>query len=72
MLRPDAQALVSACAARAQHEGRSLVDVLREHMAQVAPGNRVAWAVLAEPKNHLGQANTLIDRVLARLANITH
>ncbi len=72
MPRPDAQALVTACVARAQHEGRSLVNVLREHMAQAAPGNRVDWAVLAEPKNHLGQADTLIDRVLARLSAITH
>jgi 3-carboxy-cis,cis-muconate cycloisomerase len=66
--RPEAQALVKTAAARARHEERQLIDVLREDMTRAVPLNRVDWPGLAAPENHLGHAGVLIDRVLARLS----
>ena len=60
MPRPDAQALVKDACAEATASGRSLVAVLRERVA--AP---VDWGRLADPQTAIGQADALIDRVLA-------
>jgi 3-carboxy-cis,cis-muconate cycloisomerase len=60
--RPEAQALVAAAAARARAEGRALVQVLREQLAESAPGNQIDWQRLALPESHLGQALTWVDQ----------
>jgi 3-carboxy-cis,cis-muconate cycloisomerase len=65
--RSAARALVSACAGRALEQGRSLVALLEEAVSQTQPDNRVDWAALGRPENHLGQADALIDRALARI-----
>lgn len=65
--RSAARSLVSACAARALEEGRSLIELLEEAVAPAHPGSRVDWAALGRPENHLGQADALIDRALARI-----
>lgn len=67
LTRSAARALVSASAARAIEQGRSLVDLLREALSEKQPENRVDWAALARPENHLGQSDALIDRALARI-----
>lgn len=66
MPRPEAQALVKACAERAQGQGRFLVDVAREQVGHGA-ATRMDWTELARPEGYLGQANALLDRALARL-----
>jgi 3-carboxy-cis,cis-muconate cycloisomerase len=65
--RSAARALVSACAARALEQRRPLVQLLEEAVSQTQPDNRVDWAALGLPENHLGQADALIDRALARI-----
>jgi hypothetical protein len=45
-----------------------LTDVLRESMAEKHPQVRLDWAWLAQPENHLGQADALIERALTRIA----
>jgi 3-carboxy-cis,cis-muconate cycloisomerase len=65
--RSAARASVSACAARALDQGRSLLELLREAVAAAHPAARVDWAALADPENQLGQADALIERALARI-----
>jgi 3-carboxy-cis,cis-muconate cycloisomerase len=65
--RPDAQALVAACAALARSQGRALVQVLREQLRESAPSNQIDWAWLALPENHLGQALAWVDQTRALL-----
>jgi len=60
--RPEAQELVKAACARAKAEDRHLIDLLAETCD--AP---VDWAKLRDPTNHLGAAETFIDRVLAEM-----
>ena len=67
LARPEAQALVAASAARARVEGRTLVQVLREQLAESAPSNQIDWAWLAQPENHLGQALPWVDQTRAAL-----
>lgn len=67
LTRSAARALVSACAARALARERSLVELLAEALAETQPQARVDWAALGQPENHLGQAQVLIDRALARI-----
>jgi 3-carboxy-cis,cis-muconate cycloisomerase len=67
LTRSAARALVSACGARALDQGRSLLELLREALAEQRPDERVDWAALGRPENHLGQAEALIDRALARI-----
>jgi hypothetical protein len=71
MPRPQAQALVTAGAARALEQQRFLIDILRETLAESSPKNQVDWASLARPESYLGQANALVDRVLARISAVT-
>jgi 3-carboxy-cis,cis-muconate cycloisomerase len=65
--RSAARASVAACSARALGQRRSLVELLEEEFASAHPDNRVDWAALGRPENHLGQADALIDRALARI-----
>ena len=67
LTRSAARALVAACSARALEQRRSLVDLLEEKIAPAHPDGRVDWAALGRPENHLGQADALIDRALARI-----
>ncbi|HTV18018.1 MAG TPA: 3-carboxy-cis,cis-muconate cycloisomerase [Polyangiaceae bacterium] len=67
LTRSAARALVSTCAARALEQGRSLIELLRDALSETQPQNRVDWASLALPENHLGQADALIERALARI-----
>jgi 3-carboxy-cis,cis-muconate cycloisomerase len=62
--RPEAQARVAACAARARAEGRTLVQVLE---AELGPQHAIDWAWLAQPENHLGQALTWVDQSVSAL-----
>jgi 3-carboxy-cis,cis-muconate cycloisomerase len=65
--RSAARAWVAACSARALGQRRSLVELLEEEFASSHPDSRVDWAALGRPENHLGQADALIDRALARI-----
>ena len=65
--RPEASALVTASAARALAEGRSLVDVVREAFEQKHGTGRVDFARLARPELQLGCAHELLDAALARI-----
>lgn len=65
--RSAARASVAACSARALGQRRSLVELLEEEFASAHPDNRVDWAALGRPENHLGQADAMIDRALARI-----
>jgi 3-carboxy-cis,cis-muconate cycloisomerase len=65
--RGAARAWVAACSARALEERRSLVELLEEGFASAHPDSRVDWVALGRPENHLGQADALIDRALARI-----
>jgi 3-carboxy-cis,cis-muconate cycloisomerase len=65
--RSAARAWVAASAARALQQGRPLVELLEEAIAPAHPQSRVNWAALGRPENHLGQADALIDRALARI-----
>jgi 3-carboxy-cis,cis-muconate cycloisomerase len=67
MSRTEARGVVSACAAQALAEGRPLVELVREAVSTKHPENRIDWAALARPENHLGQGSALIDRALARI-----
>jgi 3-carboxy-cis,cis-muconate cycloisomerase len=67
LTRPEAQALVARAATRAHGEGRQLVELLREQLAQSAPQNRIDWAWLAQPENHLGQALAWVDQTARAL-----
>ena len=59
--------MVKACAAGALHERRFLIDLVHEAVSKRKPDNRVDWAALARPENHLGQAQALIERALERI-----
>jgi 3-carboxy-cis,cis-muconate cycloisomerase len=65
--RSAARAWVAACAARALERRRSLIELLEEELTPAHPNSRVDWAALGRPENHLGQADALIDRALARI-----
>ena len=65
--RSAARALVTTCAARALEQGRDLVELLREAVAEQRPGSRIDWEALGRPEQHLGHADALIDRALARM-----
>jgi 3-carboxy-cis,cis-muconate cycloisomerase len=67
LTRPAAQALVAASAARAGVEGRRLLELLQEQLRESAPQNRIDWAWLAQPENHLGQALAWVDQTVLRL-----
>lgn len=63
----EARALVTAASEFARAEGRSLIEVLRAELSKVAPEAQVDWARLSDPASHVGQADALIDRALARI-----
>lgn len=65
--RSEASALVGACAGRALRERRFLIDLVREERSARQPPSSIDWAALAAPENHLGQAEPLLERALARL-----
>jgi 3-carboxy-cis,cis-muconate cycloisomerase len=65
--RTDARALVTECAARALATERPLLELVRERVDSEHPGHAVDWSSLARPENHLGQADALLDRALARI-----
>jgi 3-carboxy-cis,cis-muconate cycloisomerase len=56
----EAKSHVAAAIGRARAEGRHLVDCLAEASAAA-----VDWQALRDPRNHLGSADAIIDRVLA-------
>lgn len=60
MPRPEAQALVKAACQDVLAGDGHLIDLLAERVK--AP---VTWKALRDPANHLGAAETFIDRVLA-------
>jgi 3-carboxy-cis,cis-muconate cycloisomerase len=67
MSRQAAQALVTEVAGRALREGRFIIDLLREHLAPTTPEGAIDWQALARPEDYLGQADSLIDRVVDRV-----
>jgi 3-carboxy-cis,cis-muconate cycloisomerase len=67
LARPAAQSLVAAATLRARAEGRLLVELLREQLAASEPQNRIDWAWLAQPENHLGQALAWVDQTVLAL-----
>lgn len=67
MSRQAAQALVAEVAGRALREGRFIIDLLREQLAPTAPEGAIDWEALARPESYLGQADSLIDRVVDRV-----
>jgi 3-carboxy-cis,cis-muconate cycloisomerase len=58
--RPQAQALVKEACKEVLSKGGHLIDLLAERTDAA-----VDWAALRDPANHLGAADTFIDRVLA-------
>jgi 3-carboxy-cis,cis-muconate cycloisomerase len=70
--RTEARKLVTECAARAIAEGQPLVELVRQVVDTAHPQHGIDWAALARPENHLGQAQTLIDRALARIDGELH
>jgi 3-carboxy-cis,cis-muconate cycloisomerase len=58
--RPEAQALVKDTCKEVLSKGGHLIDLLAAR--STAP---IDWAALRDPANHLGAADTFIDRVLA-------
>jgi hypothetical protein len=48
-----------------------MIDLLREQMAERGLAEGVDWQALARPESHLGQANALIDHVVARLRAVS-
>jgi 3-carboxy-cis,cis-muconate cycloisomerase len=65
--RTEARNLVTECAARAVAEGTPLVDLVAQRVDAAHPQHGIDWVALARPENHLGQAQALIDRALARI-----
>jgi 3-carboxy-cis,cis-muconate cycloisomerase len=66
--RPEASALVTASAARALAESRSLVEVVREAFEEKHGAGRVDFARLANPELQLGNAHELLDAALSRIS----
>ena len=60
--KPEAEALVKAACAEVKASGRRLMAVLRDKTD--AP---LDWAALEDPARHIGQAEALVERILARI-----
>jgi 3-carboxy-cis,cis-muconate cycloisomerase len=69
--RPKAEELVKRACAVAVAENKPLIETVRRlAQGEVADG-AVDWQKLAQPENYLGQADQMIDAVLASVKRIS-
>jgi 3-carboxy-cis,cis-muconate cycloisomerase len=70
MPRPKAEQLVKTACAVAAAENKPLIEVVKKLADDSVKKGEVDWKALAEPRNYLGDAKKLINRVLTRAKKI--
>jgi 3-carboxy-cis,cis-muconate cycloisomerase len=65
MARETAEELVKKACGIAVAKGKPLIDVVKDLTSGVVPHEAVEWQALAAPENYLGDAEKIIDRVVA-------